>query len=88
MEDQVHAVNRWLMSRQQAAHQQRALRNRRADLEHRIQHVLDYRNSLIDKRDRKNAQIPLRPAEQRMWDNKIALADESIAALRAELSAL
>ena len=88
MEDQVHAVNRWLLDRERAAHQQRALRNRREDLEHRIQHVLDYRNGLIQKRDRKDAQIPLRDAERRMWDNKIALADESIASLRAELSAL
>lgn len=88
MEDQVHAVNRWLLNRQLAADQQRALRSRRADLEQRIQHVLDYRNGLIEKRDRKHAQIPLRDAERRMWETKIALADESIASLRAELSAL
>lgn len=54
---------------------------------HRIQIVLDYRNGLIQKRDHKAAQIPLRPSEERMWATKIALADETIAELRAELAA-
>lgn len=57
-----------------------------SDLRHRIQHVTEYRDSLIEKRDRKAAQIPLRPHEERMWENKIATAEATIASLEQELA--
>ena len=88
MDDRAHVIAHMLGQMTQGREHQRALSDRKADLERRICAVIDYRNGIIEKRDRKAAQIPLRPAEERMWATKIAIADESIAALRAELSAL
>jgi hypothetical protein len=59
-----------------------------AELRGRIASVTEYRDGLVVKRDRKAEQIPLRPHEERMWSNKIAQADATIASMQAELSAL
>lgn len=88
MDDQTHAINRWVLNIERARANERALCAQREELERRIVAVVDYRNGLIAKRDRKASQIPLREAEKRMWETKIDLADQSIAALRAELDAL
>jgi uncharacterized coiled-coil DUF342 family protein len=70
------------------AHWAEAQREQTRELRGRIRTVTEYRDGLIAKRDKKNAQIPLRPAEERMWATKINQAQATIDALNAELSSL
>jgi len=88
LDDRAHVIAHMLGQMTQGREHQRALQEQRADLERRIAAVIDYRNGVIAKRDRKASQIPLRPAEERMWATKIELADQSIEQLRKELSDL
>jgi hypothetical protein len=69
-----------------AQENQRALQERHVTVEQRVAIVTEYRDNLIQKRDRKAEQIPLRPHEERMWANKIAQAQATIDALSQELA--
>jgi hypothetical protein len=75
----------WANNERRRVERQRALCS---DVEQRIKSVTEYRDGLIRKRDHKASQIPLREHEAVMWARRIALADETIKSLKAELSAL